>query len=253
VSAGNLVRFPSVLQSSTPSPAELEGSLGLDIASDELSYASLTSLASLPSSDIDLYRIDSVAYVAVKRIFDVLFASAAILVSAPLLLLIAILIKLSSPGPIFFCQDRIGKDGNVFRMMKFRSMRVTAEEDSDRLWTVPGDSRVTPFGSFLRRTSMDELPQFFNVVCGHMSVVGPRPERPYYVDRFCRDYENYAVRHYGHVGITGWAQVNGWRGDTSIEKRLEYDLAYLRHWSMLLDCRIITLTVFRGVFGKNAY
>jgi lipopolysaccharide/colanic/teichoic acid biosynthesis glycosyltransferase len=132
-------------------------------------------------------------------------------------------------------------------------MRVTSTDESDRVWTVPGDSRVTPFGSFLRRTSLDELPQFFNVLAGHMSVVGPRPERPYYVERFCRDFEGYGARHLGHVGITGWAQVNGWRGDTSIEKRLEHDLAYLRDWTFLLDLRIIILTVSRGLFGKNAY
>src|SRR5438046_1202651 len=154
---------------------------------------------------------------------------------------------------IFFVQDRIGLNGLPFKMYKFRTMRVSSSTDSDIRWTTESDDRRTRVGSVLRKTSLDELPQFINVLKGDMSVVGPRPERPHFVQQFLQDVGQYNHRHCLRVGITGWAQVNGWRGDTSIEKRIEYDLYYLQNWSFLFDLRIILMTIFSGLIGKNAY
>ena len=192
-------------------------------------------------------------YSVMKRLFDVGFSAAAILVTAPLMLLIAIAIKLSSTGPVLFVQDRVGLSGRIFRMYKFRTMRVSPPTESDTLWTTQQDDRRTVIGAFLRRTSLDELPQFFNVLLGNMSVVGPRPERPHFVRKFLSDLSQYNTRHRLKVGMTGWAQVNGFRGDTSIQKRLEYDLYYLQNWSIAFDLRIIFMTMFSSVTGKNAY
>jgi len=144
-------------------------------------------------------------------------------------------------------------NGKLFRMFKFRTMAVSAKTDSDTLWTVKNDPRCTRLGRILRQTGLDELPQFFNVLKGEMSVVGPRPERPMLVQGFMQSVGNYNRRHYLKVGITGWAQVHGWRGDTSIEKRVEYDLYYVRHWTLTLDLLIVMLTLFRGFTDKNAY
>jgi lipopolysaccharide/colanic/teichoic acid biosynthesis glycosyltransferase len=147
----------------------------------------------------------------------------------------------------------VGLNGKIFKMYKFRTMAVAASRESDTQWTVPNDPRRTRLGSFLRRTNLDELPQFFNVLLGHMSVVGPRPERPFFVHKFLQQVSHYNSRHYLKVGITGWAQVNGLRGDTSIEKRVEYDLYYMRHWTFTFDLHIILLTLFRGFSDDNAY
>jgi Undecaprenyl-phosphate glucose phosphotransferase len=188
-----------------------------------------------------------------KRIVDMFGALFALTFFGPLMVLIAIGVKLSSRGPVFYHQERMGLDGRTFRMLKFRSMPINAEEKTGAVWAKPGDDRATPFGKWLRRTSLDELPQFFNVLAGQMSLVGPRPERPVFVDDFRKKVPGYYLRHKTKAGITGWAQVNGWRGNTSIEKRIECDLYYIQNWSIWLDFRIMFLTVFRGFLNKNAY
>jgi Undecaprenyl-phosphate glucose phosphotransferase len=203
--------------------------------------------------DLHATPAESVTYSVLKRAFDMVFSLGVIILTGPLMLLVAALIKLTSEGPVLFSQERVGLNGKVFRMYKFRTMRVSPSEESDTRWTVPNDPRCTKVGAFLRATSLDELPQFFNVIKGDMSVVGPRPERPYFVQKFLHDVARYNVRHYMKVGITGWAQVNGWRGDTSIAKRLEHDLYYLRNWSLSFDIQIILLTIIRGFQRRNAY
>jgi Undecaprenyl-phosphate glucose phosphotransferase len=196
---------------------------------------------------------ESVMYMVLKRGFDILFSSAVLIFASPLMLMIAAAVKLSSPGRVFFAQKRVGFKGDVFNMYKFRTMRMGNTVEGDTRWTFPDDSRRTRVGAFLRRTSLDELPQFFNVLKGDMSVVGPRPERPYFVEKFAMEVPRYRARHYLKVGITGWAQVNGWRGDTCIEKRIEHDLYYLRNWSLLFDLRIVIRTVLHTVNAKHAY
>jgi Undecaprenyl-phosphate glucose phosphotransferase len=192
-------------------------------------------------------------YLFQKRIFDVAFSVLVLLLTLPITLLIALAIKLSGRGPIFFAQDRVGLNGRVFRMLKFRTMRVGSREEGDTRWTSDNDPRRTTVGTFLRKTNLDELPQFLNVLRGEMSIVGPRPERPYFVERFLEEFDRYNARHMFKAGITGWAQVNGWRGDTSIAKRVEYDLYYLRNWSLTFDLQIITMTLVRIFSSKNAY
>jgi Undecaprenyl-phosphate glucose phosphotransferase len=196
---------------------------------------------------------EAVAYTILKRSFDFIFATVVAILTAPLMLLIAAAIRLTSPGPILFVQERVGLNGRLFRVYKFRTMSAGNPGESDTRWTTSNDPRRTKLGAFLRATNLDELPQFFNVLKGDMSVVGPRPERPYFVRKFQDDVAQYNTRHYLKVGITGWAQVNGWRGDTSIAKRVEHDLYYLRNWSLWFDLKIIWLTLWRGFFSKNAY
>jgi Undecaprenyl-phosphate glucose phosphotransferase len=203
--------------------------------------------------DLQPTLAESSSYLIQKRIFDVAFSIFLLLLTLPITLLIAVCIKLESQGPIFFVQDRVGLNGRVFRMFKFRTMRVGSREEGDTHWTCAEDPRRTSLGSFLRRFSLDELPQFFNVLKGDMSIVGPRPERPYFVERFLAEIECYNSRQAFKAGITGWAQVNGWRGDTSIAKRVENDLYYLRNWSLTFDLQIITMTVLRIFTSKNAY
>jgi exopolysaccharide biosynthesis polyprenyl glycosylphosphotransferase len=171
----------------------------------------------------------------------------------PVFVLIAAAIKLTSRGPVFFSQERVGLNGRVFRMLKFRTMRVGSREEGDTRWTCDNDPRRTTVGVFLRKTNLDELPQFLNVLKGDMSIVGPRPERAHFVERFLEEFDRYNFRHTFKVGITGWAQVNGWRGDTSIAKRVEYDLYYLLNWSLTFDLQIITMTLLRIFNSKNAY
>jgi Undecaprenyl-phosphate glucose phosphotransferase len=203
--------------------------------------------------DLTTTPADLLDYALLKRTFDIFFSGLVLVVTAPLLGLIALLIRLTSPGRIFFVQERIGLNGLPFQMYKFRTMRGSDLSDSDTRWTTDADPRRTPLGSFLRKTSLDELPQFINVLKGDMSVVGPRPERPHFVHQFLQEVGKYNNRHCLRVGITGWAQVNGWRGDTSIEKRVEYDLYYLQNWSFSFDLRIIVMTIFSALIGKNAY
>ncbi len=213
----------------------------------------LFQLGNIQMLDLSSTPTESLDYALVKRIFDVCFSSLLLILTAPLFGLIALVIRLTSDGPIFFSQERIGLNGKPFKMFKFRTMKVCPSCDSDTLWTTPEDQRKTAFGTILRRTSLDELPQFINVLKGNMSVVGPRPERPHFVHKFLQEMNLYNHRHALKVGITGWAQVNGWRGDTSIEKRLEFDLYYLQNWTFTFDLRIIVMTILSGLMNKNAY
>jgi Undecaprenyl-phosphate glucose phosphotransferase len=213
----------------------------------------LFQLGRMQMLDLTTTPADLLDYALLKRVFDLCFSIVALLVTAPLMGMITILIRLTSRGPVFFVQWRVGLNGLPFKMYKFRTMRVSDSSESDIRWTSQGDSRRTWLGTFLRRTSLDELPQFVNVLKGDMSVVGPRPERPHFVKQFLQEIGRYNQRHCLKVGITGWAQVNGWRGDTSIEKRVEHDLYYLQNWSLTLDLRIILMTIFSQKIGKNAY
>ena len=192
-------------------------------------------------------------YLFQKRAFDVALSLFILLLTLPIFILVALAVKISSRGPIFFSQERVGLNGRVFRMLKFRTVRVGSGEEGDTRWTCDNDSRRTAVGVFLRKTNLDELPQFLNVLKGDMSIVGPRPERAHFVERFLEEFDRYNFRHTFKVGITGWAQVNGWRGDTSIAKRVEYDLYYLRNWSLTFDLQIITMTLLRIFNSKNAY
>ncbi|MER3397664.1 MAG: undecaprenyl-phosphate glucose phosphotransferase [Chloroflexota bacterium] len=190
----------------------------------------------------------------VKRAFDVVFSATVLILFSPLMLLIAALIKLTSPdGPVFYVQERVGLDGKPFPIIKFRTMRPDAEAETGPVWTKPGDPRRTRLGAILRRFSLDELPQFINVLLGHMSVVGPRPERPYFVQQFAQVVPRYLDRHREKAGITGWAQVNGLRGDTPIEERTAYDLWYVENWTLWLDIKIILRTILQIFRDKNAY
>jgi Undecaprenyl-phosphate glucose phosphotransferase len=188
-----------------------------------------------------------------KRAFDLVFTLALVGLLSPVLVAIALAVKLTSRGPVFYRQERMGLDGQRFRMLKFRTMRMNAEASTGPIWASAGDPRRTPIGSFLRRFSLDELPQFVNVVRGEMSVVGPRPERPVFVERFRQTVPRYMLRHKVKSGITGWAQVHGLRGNTSLEGRIQYDLEYIERWSFWLDLKIILLTVVRVLFDRNAY
>jgi Undecaprenyl-phosphate glucose phosphotransferase len=191
--------------------------------------------------------------VVVKRAMDMALSLLALAVLAPVMLLVALLVKLTSPGPVFYRQPRCGLNGRIFDMLKFRSMRADAEKETGAVWARKDDDRRTPLGAFLRRTSLDELPQLINVLRGDMSLVGPRPERPVFIQRFARTIPNYMARHCVKAGITGWAQVHGWRGNTSLRKRLQYDLYYITHWTPWLDLRILWMTVVHGLVHKNAY
>jgi exopolysaccharide biosynthesis polyprenyl glycosylphosphotransferase len=190
---------------------------------------------------------------ALKRAVDVLGSAILLVLSSPLMLLVAILIKLESPGPVFYAQERMGLDARPFPMLKFRSMRQDAESETGPVWAKPGDARRTRLGSLIRTLSIDELPQFINVLIGDMSLVGPRPERPFFVEQFRQNIPRYMDRHREKAGITGWAQVNGLRGDTSITERTKYDLWYIENWSLLLDFKIILRTALRAFNDRNAY
>ena len=189
----------------------------------------------------------------VKRVFDVFFALLGIIITSPIMLVCAILVKTTSEGPVIFKQERVGLHNKHFKMYKFRSMRMQDEKSEKQAWTTKDDPRVTKVGAVLRKTSLDELPQLFNILKGDMSLVGPRPERPQFVEQFKEEIPRYMIKHQVRPGLTGWAQVNGYRGDTSIYKRIEYDLFYIENWSMWLDLRIIFRTFFVGFINKNAY
>ena len=187
----------------------------------------------------------------VKRAIDVVLSTAAVLVLAIPVAIIAAVVKLSSPGPVFYRQERMGLDGMAFTVYKFRSMELGAEDSTGPIWARDDDPRTTAVGRWLRRFDLDELPQIWNVLRGAMSIVGPRPERPFFVEQFKHRIPQYMLRHKVKAGITGWAQVNGWRGNTSLEKRIEYDLYYIEHWSVSLDIKIMWLTVVRGLFQRG--
>jgi len=205
----------------------------------------------LPVINLRSTQLEGINLVA-KRSLDVLLGSLLLVLFSPILLVLAILVKVTSRGPIFFQQERVSVDGSHFSILKFRTMRTDAEEQGPG-WTKEGDSRVTVIGGLLRKWSLDELPQLVNVIRGDMSMVGPRPERPVFIKEFRRHIPRYMLRHKVPAGITGWAQINGWRGDTSIDKRIECDLYYIENWSLLLDIKILFLTIFRGFRNRNAY
>ncbi len=190
---------------------------------------------------------------ALKRLVDILGAGVGIIVFSPIMLVVAAVIKFSSPGPVIFSQERVGLHNRSFKMYKFRSMEVQKPSEEKAAWTTRNDPRVTSVGKFIRKTSIDELPQLFNILKGDMSLVGPRPERPHFVEKFREEVPRYMVKHQVRPGLTGWAQVNGYRGDTSITKRIECDLYYIENWSLGLDFKIIFLTFFKGFVNKNAY
>jgi len=200
-------------------------------------------------NDIPLQGVNAL----VKRALDVVISSLALFVLAAPLALLAALVKLTSRGPIFYRQERMGLDGKSFTIIKFRSMHDQAERQTGPVWAVEDDPRVTAFGRFLRRSNLDELPQLWNVLRGDMSIVGPRPERPHFVAQFKHKVPQYMLRHKVKAGLTGWAQVNGWRGNTPLDKRIEYDLYYIENWSVRLDLKIMWLTLLRGFFHKHAY
>ena len=189
----------------------------------------------------------------VKRAIDIAISSAALAILAVPLGILAALVRLTSRGPVFYYQERMGLDGKSIIIVKFRSMFDDAEAGTGPVWARQNDPRVTPFGRFLRRSNLDELPQLWNVLRGDMSIVGPRPERPHFVKQFKHRIPQYMLRHKVKAGLTGWAQVHGWRGNTSIEKRIEYDLYYIENWSVRLDLKIMWLTLLRGFFHKHAY
>lgn len=200
-------------------------------------------------TETPLYGWNSV----IKRIADILISFLAIALTLPLMGVIAILIKLESRGKVIYSQERVGLDGKKFMMYKFRSMYDQAEKSTGPVWAAENDDRRTRFGAFLRRSSLDELPQLFNVLKGNMSIVGPRPERPVFVQDFKKTIPQYMLRLKMKAGLTGWAQVNGWRGNTSLEKRIEYDLYYIKNWSLLFDLKIIFMTIWKGLLNRHAY
>ena len=207
----------------------------------------------LPVINIRHVPLTNTFYAAIKRAMDIAGAICAIILFSPVMLFSAIMIKLTSPGPLIFKQERVGLHNRTFMMYKFRSMDVQAPDKEKTKWTVKDDPRVTNFGKFMRKTSIDELPQLFNILKGEMSLVGPRPERPFFVEKFKEEIPRYMIKHQVRPGMTGWAQVNGYRGNTSIKKRIEYDLYYIENWTLGLDIKILFLTVFKGFINKNAY
>ena len=188
-----------------------------------------------------------------KRTFDVLFVVVASIILSPLLVIVAIAIKLTSPGPIIYKQERVGENAKPFMIYKFRSMKSENEYIDDKKWTQKDDPRVTTIGKIIRKTSIDELPQFYNIFKGDMSLIGPRPERPYFVNKFRESVPKYMIKHHVKPGMTGWAQVNGYRGNTSIVKRIKYDIYYVENWSIMLDIRIFFKTLPALLNDKNAY
>lgn len=207
----------------------------------------------LPVINIRYVPLNNEVNAMFKRILDFVGAAVGIIVLSPVMAIIAIAVKLTSKGPLIYSQERIGRHNRPFMMYKFRTMRVQPEDEEKKCWTKKGDPRVTPVGKILRCTSLDELPQLFNIISGNMSLVGPRPERPFFVDKFKEEIPGYMVKHQVRPGLTGWAQINGYRGDTSIDKRIEYDLYYIEHWTFGFDIKIMFMTIFKGFINKNAY
>lgn len=207
----------------------------------------------LPIINIRYIPLDDIFNKFIKRVVDIVGSLVAITLFSPVMLIAAIATKISSPGPLIFKQERVGLNKKNFTMYKFRSMRVQDKKDEKKEWTTTNDPRKTKVGAFLRKTSIDELPQLFNVLKGDMSLIGPRPERPFFVEKFKEEIPKYMVKHQVRPGMTGWAQVNGLRGDTSIKKRIEHDIYYIENWTLGLDIKIAFLTVFKGFVNKNAY
>ncbi len=217
---------------------------GLSLTTNNLDGVPVISLRESPHFGLN---------VVIKRAMDFGMALCGLILLAPLLTVIGLLVKLTSKGPIFYRQERCGLNGKPFQMLKFRSMRTDAEQQTGAVWAQKDDPRRTWFGTMLRSTSLDELPQLINVLKGDMSLVGPRPERPVFIKQFSKTIPNYMARHRVKSGITGWAQVHGWRGNTSLRKRVQFDLYYITHWTPWLDLRILVMTVFKGLLNRNAY
>lgn len=210
-------------------------------------------LLGLPVVNIRHVPLSNTFHMMVKRVMDIVGSICCIVLFSPLMILTAILIKATSKGPLIFKQERVGLHNRPFQMYKFRSMEVQTKKEESKGWTVKNDPRVTRIGKIIRKTSIDELPQLFNVLKGDMSLVGPRPERPQFVEKFREEIPRYMIKHQVRPGMTGWAQVNGYRGNTSIKKRIDYDLYYIENWTVGLDIKILFLTVFKGFVNKNAY
>ncbi|MEG0687965.1 MAG: undecaprenyl-phosphate glucose phosphotransferase [Hungatella sp.] len=210
-------------------------------------------LQGLPVINIRHVPLNDPLNIGMKRGVDIAGALFGIVLFSPVMLITAAMIKLTSKGPLIYSQERVGLHNRSFKMYKFRSMEVQTTGTEKSQWTTPHDPRVTPIGKFIRKTSIDETPQFFNVLLGNMSLVGPRPERPFFVERFKEEIPRYMIKHQVRPGMTGWAQVNGFRGDTSITKRIEHDLYYIENWTLGFDLKILFLTVFKGFINKNAY
>ena len=210
-------------------------------------------LMGLPVINIRYVPLTNPVNSILKRTMDILGACFGIVIASPVMLVCAILVKATSEGPVIFKQERVGLHNKVFKMYKFRTMEVQKQSAEENAWTVKNDPRVTKVGKFMRKTSLDELPQLFNILMGEMSLVGPRPERPQWVDKYKEEIPSYMIKHQVRPGLTGWAQVNGYRGDTSIRKRIEYDLFYIENWSLALDIKILFMTIFKGFVNKNAY
>ena len=223
-----------------------------DIFEYQLMHHSLSEVAGVPVVNISYSAIDGVNEL-IKTCEDYVLSAVLLLLASPLMVLIAVGVKLSSAGPVFYRQRRVGWNGHEFTMYKFRSMPLEAEKESGPVWASPVDDRATRFGSFLRKTSLDELPQLINVLQGKMSLIGPRPERPMFVEKYKDEVPHYMKKHLVKAGLTGWAQVHGWRGNTCLHTRIEHDLYYIENWSLWLDIKIIIMTIFRGLVHKNAY
>lgn len=210
-------------------------------------------LMGLPVINIRYVPLTNTLNWIAKRAIDVVGSLVGLIIASPIMLIAAVFVKTSSPGPIIFKQERVGLHNKPFYMYKFRTMEMQKPSQEKRAWTVKGDPRVTKVGKILRKTSLDELPQLFNILAGEMSLVGPRPERPLFVEKFKEEVPRYMIKHQVRPGLTGWAQINGYRGDTSIRKRIEYDIFYIENWTMSLDFKIMFLTIFKGFINKNAY
>lgn len=223
-----------------------------DFFSFDLLHSQLTDIGGIPVVSVYDSPLNSVSNAVQKRMEDIILSTIILLLISPLLIVVALGVKLSSPGPVFYRQTRIGWNGKSFNMLKFRSMPVDVEKEGVQ-WGGSKNKTTSKFGSFIRKTSLDELPQFINVLKGDMSIVGPRPERDIFVEEFRKKIPRYMQKHMVRAGITGWAQIHGWRGDTSLEKRIEFDLYYIDNWSLWLDIRIIILTFIKGFINKNAY
>jgi len=217
------------------------------------SETQVASFDGIPLVNVRPYRTEEFRYVVLKRIFDIIVSSIVLVFASPFLLIIAALFELTSEGPAFIVQERVGLNARKFKLYKFRTMRHRPAAHAEFHWTTRNDPNVTAFGRWLRRSNLDEFPQFLNVLKGDMSIVGPRPERPFFIERFREQIPGYMLRHYVKCGITGWAQVNGWRGDTSIRARVVHDLYYIRNWRLSFDLKIILLTLTRSFFHRNAY
>lgn len=210
-------------------------------------------LMGLPVINIRYVPLTNTFNVVIKRTIDIILSLIGLILVSPVMLIVSLVIKITSKGPLIYAQERVGLHNKSFKMYKFRSMEVQNEKDEKKAWTKKNDPRVTSIGKIIRRTSIDELPQLFNILMGDMSLVGPRPERPFFVEKFKEEIPRYMVKHQVRPGLTGWAQINGYRGDTSIRKRIDCDLYYIENWSIGFDFKIMFLTIFKGMVNKNAY